>query len=65
MRIKIIRDEADRLVLEHGSSVSEFVLARLRSAKRRKDMRMERFLKQVAAELQRRALKRSATVKAA
>lgn len=64
MRIKVIRDEADRLVLEHGAGAAEFVLAKLKSARHRKNMRLERFLNQVASELERRSLKTVATSEA-
>jgi hypothetical protein len=60
MRIKVIKVETDRIVVEHGALAAKIVLAMLKSARQRKNMRLERFLKQVAAELQRRALKRLA-----
>jgi hypothetical protein len=65
LRTKAIKDEADRLVREQGVLALEVAAEKLKSARKRKNARLERFLTQVIAELKRRALKQLPTEKAA
>lgn len=48
MRLKAIKDEAERLVREHGPGALEFALEARLQAKRKRNLRMERYLGKVA-----------------
>ena len=48
MRLKAIKDEAERLVREHGPAALDVALEAKSQAKRKGNMRMERYLGKVA-----------------
>ena len=55
MRLKAIKDEAERLVREHGPAALDFALEAKLHAKRQNNFRMERYLGKVALAVARQA----------
>ena len=48
MKLKAIKDEAERLVREHGDSAFDFALEAKAQAKRQRNLRVERYMGKVA-----------------
>ena len=48
MRLKAIKDEAERLVREHGPGALDFALEAKLQAKRQRNQRLERYMGKVA-----------------
>lgn len=64
MRSKAIKDEAERLVREHGVAAYQNARAALSLAKRQRNIRMELYLGQVVLEVARRQKREAVTAKA-
>lgn len=59
MRIKAIKDEAEKLVREHGAQAKEVALEAAARAKRQRNLRMEHFMGKVALEAARLSVRSS------
>jgi hypothetical protein len=53
MRTKVIKDEAERLVREHGAEAYQTAREAMRLARRRKNRRLEGYFSKVALEVAR------------
>lgn len=54
MRASAIREEAERLIHQHGQMAYNEALAAVRAARRRQNIRLEKFLTKVSREVHRR-----------
>lgn len=48
MKLKAIKDEAQRLIREHGAGAFDFALEAKAQAKRKRNLRVERYMGKVA-----------------
>jgi hypothetical protein len=55
MKVKDIKDEAERLIREYGTDAYANAREAMRLARRRKDARLERYLSKVSLEVARRS----------
>ena len=63
MASKVVKDEAERLVREHGAGAYQNARAALSLAKRQRNIRMELYLGQVVLEVARQAKREAITAK--
>jgi len=54
MPSKVVKDEAERLVREHGSEAYQAAREAIRAARQRRNAKLDRYLSQVALEIARR-----------